>query len=119
MKRILIIEDEPDVAQSIKMYLESEGYAAEYSLDAAEGIKMIVQFDLVLLDLIMPKLSGEDVLRQMRMKKITKPVIVLSAVGMPATVGKGLAKEFPGLHLIPKTALHTKLLPIIKKLLKT
>jgi DNA-binding response OmpR family regulator len=117
MKRILILEDEPDVAETIKMFLESEGYSAEFSLDAAKGVEMAGQFDLILLDLIMPKLSGEEILRQMRRKNVRTPVLVLSAVGLPATVGQELSKEFPGLLLIPKTALHTHLLPAIKKLL--
>ncbi|MFH0885289.1 MAG: response regulator [Candidatus Micrarchaeota archaeon] len=117
MKRILIIEDEPDVAQSIKMYLENEGYSVEFTLDAGKGIKMMKKFDLLLLDLIMPKLSGRTVLREMKEQGIKKPVVVLSAVGLPEIVGAELVNEFPNLLFVPKTEMHAQLLPAIKKAL--
>lgn len=117
MKRILIIEDEPDVAKTIKMYLEEAGYAAEYTLKAAEGVDKLKDFDLLLLDLIMPKISGRAVLRMMKKKDIKKPVVVLSAVGLPKLVSEELSREFPGIVFIPKTEMHAELLPAIKKLI--
>ena len=66
MKRILIIEDEPDVAETIKMFLEKKGYAVEYEVDAMEGVGKLKDFDLLLLDLIMPKVSGRAVLKEMK-----------------------------------------------------
>jgi CheY-like chemotaxis protein len=117
MKKILIIEDEPDVARSIKMYLEKAGYQASYTLDPMEGLEMLKGFDLLLLDLIMPKVSGRAVLREMKSRGIKTPVVVLSAISLPVIVGEELAKEFPGLKFVPKTALHAELLPAIKKTL--
>ena len=117
MKKILIIEDEPDVARSIKMYLEKSGYQATYTLDPMEGLERLEDFDLLLLDLIMPKVSGRAVLREMKVRGIKTPIIVLSAIGLPVTVGEELAREFPGLIFVPKTALHTQLLMAIKKTL--
>ena len=118
MTNVLIIEDEPDVAESIKIFLENEGYKAEYTLDAMEGVKKLKWFDILLLDLIMPKVSGREVLREMKKKKIKTPVIILSAVGLPMTVAEELRREFPGLVFIPKTELYTQLIPAIKSVLK-
>jgi DNA-binding response OmpR family regulator len=117
MKRILIIEDEPDVAKTIKMYLEEAGYDAEYTLKAVEGVDKLKDFDLLLLDLIMPKVSGRAVLRMMEKKGIKKPVIVLSAVGLPKVMSEELSNEFPGIVFIPKTSMYAQLLPAIKTLM--
>jgi DNA-binding response OmpR family regulator len=118
MKRILIIEDEPDVAESIKMFLEKEGYAVEFTMDAMEGVDKLKEFDLLLLDLIMPKVSGRTVLKEIKNRKIKKPVIILSAVGLPMMVGEELQREYPGLVFIPKTELYTRLIPAIESALK-
>jgi CheY-like chemotaxis protein len=115
MKRILIIEDEPDVARSLKLYLEKAGYQAEFTLNPMEGLEKVKGFDLLLLDLIMPKISGRAVLREMKARGIETPVVVLSAISLPATVGEELAREFPGLLFVPKTSMHSQLLPAIRK----
>jgi len=117
MKKILIIEDEPDVAKTIKMYLEGAGYKAEYSLDAAETVKMLKDYDLLLLDLIMPKFSGRAVLKGIKANNIKKPVVVLSAVALPRVISQELARDFPGILFVSKTAMYTELLPAIKKLM--
>jgi CheY-like chemotaxis protein len=116
MKKILIIEDEPDVAQTIKLYLEEYGYSVEIALDPHKGLKMLKNFDLLILDLIMPKLSGRAVLRSLREEKIRMPVIVLSAVGLPKLIGEELSKQYPGIIFVAKTEMHAKLIPSIKGL---
>jgi len=81
--RILIVEDEKKVASFIKKGLRQEGYAADtvYSgLDAAANITL-VDYDLVVLDLMLPGKSGIDVLREIRSKKPKLPVLVLTAKG--------------------------------------
>lgn len=118
MKKILIIEDEPDVAQAIKLYLEAEGYMVGISLDPMDGIEKLAGYDLLLLDLIMPKVSGRMVLKEMRKRKIMTPVIVLSAVGLPKTIGEELHIEYPGVHFIAKTEMYSELVPAIKSILK-
>jgi CheY-like chemotaxis protein len=118
MKRILIIEDEPDVAESIKMFLKKEGFDAEYTLDALEGVEKLKGFDLLLLDLIMPKVSGRAVLKEIRKRGIRTPLIVLSAVGLPVVIGEELRRDYPGLVFIQKTEIYSELIPAIKSLLK-
>lgn len=117
MKKILIIEDEPDVAKTIKTYLGGEGYKAEYSLNAAQAVKALKNFDLLLLDLIMPKFSGREVLNEMKKLKINKPVVVLSAVALPMTISGELKRDYPSIMFVSKTAMYTQLLPAIKKLI--
>jgi DNA-binding response OmpR family regulator len=117
-KKILIIEDEPDVAETIKMFLEKAGYSVDLTLDAKGAIAKLPNYDLLLLDLIMPKFSGRQVLREMSKKGITLPVVVLSAVGLPMTVGEEIKREFPGVHFVSKTEMYTALVPAIKSALK-
>ncbi len=117
MKKILIIEDEPDVAETIKAYLEGAGYSAEYSLDPAKAVKDLNKFDLLLLDLIMPRFSGHQVLKEMKKGGIKKPVVVLSAVGLPGVISAELKRDYPGVLFVAKTAMHSELLPAIKKLI--
>lgn len=117
MKKILIIEDEPDIAESIKDYLSEAGYEVEISLNPVQGLKKVPGFDLLLLDLIMPKLSGTEVLRKMKREGIEKPIIILSAVALPRLIGEEISKQYPGTVFVPKTRMHAKLLPAIRGLI--
>ena len=81
--RILVVEDEKKVASFIKKGLQQEGYAADTVHDGQEAIQNATAFDydLVILDLMLPKRSGLEVLREIRSKKATLPVLVLTAKG--------------------------------------
>ncbi len=81
--RILVVEDEKKVASFIEKGLQQEGYAADAVYDGLEAVNNATAFDydLVILDLMLPKLSGLDVLRQIRTKKAKLPVLVLTAKG--------------------------------------
>ncbi|HYR42644.1 MAG TPA: response regulator transcription factor [Terriglobia bacterium] len=81
--RILVVEDERKVASFIKKGLQQEGYAADAVYDGQEAIQNATTFDydLVILDLMLPGRSGLDVLREIRSKKTTLPVLVLTAKG--------------------------------------
>ena len=83
MNRILVIEDEPDMLKGLKENLEFEGYHVETARDGTTGLHMIVNepFHAVLLDVMLPGLSGFDVCRQAREKGITIPIIMLTARG--------------------------------------
>jgi len=115
MKKILIIEDEPDVAETMKMLIEKEGYNVEYVLDPKKGLQMIKKFDLLLLDIMMPTMSGREVLAEMKRQKIKTPVIVVSAVGMPMEIARELTDKYPGMGFVAKTEMHTTLIGEIKK----
>ena len=78
--RILIVEDEPSFVDALEIGLRREGFAVEVAVDGVEALQRfeVVQPDLVLLDLMLPKLSGLDVCRQIRQAS-TVPIIIVTA----------------------------------------
>jgi DNA-binding response OmpR family regulator len=93
-KRILIIEDELDMAELIAMRLKKEGYAVDVAHDGAEGLKQAQASppDLILLDLMLPGMSGTDVAQQIRNDPRTSsvPIIMATAKSEESDVVVGL-----------------------------
>ena len=83
MKRILIVEDEPGIVLTLTDRLAGEGYSVEAAADGESGLERASReaFDLVLLDLMLPRMSGFDVCRELRRRGIETPVIMLTARG--------------------------------------
>lgn len=83
MNSILIIDDEIQICESIKMILDYEGYSVVYSTDAHTGLKKIAQdnFSALLLDIQMPEISGFEVLQRVKESKRELSVIIISAHG--------------------------------------
>ncbi|MHB1155139.1 MAG: response regulator [Eubacteriales bacterium] len=79
-KRILIIEDEKSIAQVLAYNLMQAGYVFDIAFDGAEGLKKAVSgdYDLILLDLMLPKIDGFEVCRQIRITMST-PIIIVTA----------------------------------------
>ena len=82
-KRILIVEDEPNMVLGLKDNLEFEGYTVETAEDGESGLALASRgdFDLILLDIMLPKMSGYDVCKSLRKEGRNTPVIFLSAKG--------------------------------------
>lgn len=80
MGRILVIEDEKNIASFLKMELEYEGYEVDNSYDGKEGLEKALNtdFNLIILDLMIPYLNGLEVCRRIRKSKKT-PIIMLTA----------------------------------------
>ena len=81
--RVLVVEDETRLAENIaKALREGPGYAVDvaHQGEAAVHLGRTANYDLILLDLMIPRLSGEDVLRQLRSARNSTPVLVLTAV---------------------------------------
>lgn len=80
MSRILIIEDEKSLARFVELELKHEGYETEVALDGREGLEESLNndYDVILLDLMLPKLNGMEVARRLREKKTT-PIIMMTA----------------------------------------
>ena len=78
--RILVIEDEVNIARFIELELQHEGYAVEKAFDGREGLDKAVSgsYTLILLDVMLPGLNGLEVLRRIR-KESSVPVILLTA----------------------------------------
>ena len=83
MKRILLIEDEPGLVLTLRDRLTKEGYSVEHSGDGESGLERAAgePFDLVLLDVMLPRVNGFDVLRELRKRGVDTPVIMLTAKG--------------------------------------
>ena len=81
-KSVLIVEDDQNIADLLRLYLEKEGYVAAIAPDGGTGVEMFrkLQPDLVLLDVMLPVLDGWGVLRTIRQDSKT-PVIMLTAKG--------------------------------------
>ena len=81
-KRILVIDDDTNICELLRVYLENEGYEVKVANDGVEGITLFKSCDpdLVLLDIMLPKKDGWEVCRQIR-ECSSKPVIMITAKG--------------------------------------
>lgn len=79
--RILVIEDEKKVSNFIRQALEEERYAVDQAFDGEEGLSMAstYEYDLIVLDLMLPRKTGLDVLKELRAARRPVPVLVLTA----------------------------------------
>jgi len=91
VKHILIVEDEEAIAELQRDYLEIEGYSVQIVTDGAEGLRQGLDgdFDLVILDLMLPGIDGFSVIRELRKSK-NVPVIMVSAKGQDIDKIRGL-----------------------------
>jgi len=91
-KKILIVEDEEILTSLLGKKLTNEGYEVSIAKDGEEGLKVIQEIkpDLILLDIVMPKMGGFEVMAEMakdeKLKKI--PVIVISNSGQPVEIDR-------------------------------
>ena len=92
MTRILVIDDDINICELLRMYLEKEGYEVKVATDGAEGVNAFRMYepDLVLLDIMMPKKDGWQVCREIR-EHSSKPIIMITAKG--ETIDKVLGLE--------------------------
>ena len=82
LTKILVIDDDPNITDLLKMYLEKEGYEVKTAADGQEGLTTFKMYepDLVLLDVMLPRKDGLQVCREIR-DHSSKPVIMISAKG--------------------------------------
>jgi len=92
MTRVLIIEDNPDLAYGLRNNLEIEGYEVEVAADGARGLERAraARPQLVILDLMLPEMDGFRVLRALRAEELSMPVLILTARGEEADKVRGL-----------------------------
>jgi two-component system copper resistance phosphate regulon response regulator CusR len=90
--RILVIEDEKRIADFVARGLESSGYTVDPAGDATAGLEMLhaTDYDLIILDLLLPDMDGLKVLEKIRNRKASPPVLILSALGAVDDRVKGL-----------------------------
>src|SRR5205814_10286747 len=90
--RVLLIEDDTATAQSIELMLKSEGFNV-YTTDLGEeGVDLgrLCVYDIILLDLNLPDMSGYEVLKSLRVSKVNTPILILSRLGGIEDKVKGL-----------------------------
>jgi len=82
MPSVLLIEDDTRIHKTLRLLFESEGYSLEVASDGVSGIEAFrsTKPSVVILDLKLPKMSGRDVLREIRKEAASQPVIMLSAI---------------------------------------
>jgi len=92
MARILIVEDEPDIALGLELDLRDEGYEIEVAADGEAGSRRGREpgWDLILLDVMLPRRDGFEVCRDLRRNKVRTPILMLTAKAQEAEKVMGL-----------------------------
>lgn len=90
--RVLLVEDDPSTAKAIELSLASEGIICDTTELGEEGLEIgrIYDYDIIILDLMLPDIDGYEVLRRFRAAKITTPILILSGLSGPDQKIKGL-----------------------------
>ena len=117
-RKILIIEDEKELINGLKLNLVSEGYDVIWALDGEEGLNRALKEapDLVLLDIMLPKKDGLAVCRELRGQNVTIPIIMLTAkgeevdkvVGLEIGADDYITKPFSVKELLARVKAHIR-----------
>ncbi|MEW5746423.1 MAG: response regulator transcription factor [Nitrospirota bacterium] len=116
--RLLLVEDEQKVAAFIKKGLEEEFYAVEVAEDGAQGLEMALayHYDLIILDLMLPRIDGIELCKALRSKGLTCPILMLTALDAVNKKVEGL--ESGADDYLTKPFAFSELLARIKALLR-
>lgn len=116
--RILVVEDERDLNRVISKRLESEGYSVDRCFDGEEALDFIDvgEFDAIIMDIMMPRINGIEVLKQMRSRNNSTPVLLLTARdgigdrvnGLDAGADDYLVKPFAFEELLARIRVMTR-----------
>lgn len=94
-RKILIVDDEPNIVLSLEFLMQQSGYDVAVARDGAEALELLTSFmpDLVLLDVMLPKINGFEVCQKIRDNPAWRAVkvIMLSAKGRESEISKGMA----------------------------
>ncbi len=82
-KRLLVVDDDKQIRELLVFDIESSGYNVDFATDGMEGLKKALEnnYDLILLDVMMPKMNGYDVCKNIRIAKPDTPILMLTAKG--------------------------------------
>lgn len=118
MPKILVVDDEQNMRTGLKDNLEFEGYDVETANDGEQGLKKIFEgsYNLIILDVMMPKKSGFDVCKEVRKAGMTTPVILLTAKG--EEIDKVLGLEIGADDYVTKPFSLRELLARVKAILR-
>lgn len=118
-KKILIIEDEKTLARALELKLTRSGFTVQAVFNGEDGIVLIQQepFDLILLDLIMPKMDGFAVLTILRAQENKIPIIILTNLGRENDVKRTKEFDVKGFFIKSNTPITT-IVERVRKLLE-
>jgi len=90
--RILVVEDDRKLARQLKKGLDESGHLASLAFDGREGLESarLSEFDVLVLDIMLPGLDGISIVRQLRQKRIGTPILLLTARDTPDDITAGL-----------------------------
>jgi two-component system alkaline phosphatase synthesis response regulator PhoP len=117
-KRILVVEDEPGLRLTLCDRLRSEGYEVEYAAEGQSGLALALDgvFDAIVLDVMLPNISGFDICRRVRQRGKQTPILMLSARG--EVVDKVAGLQFGADDYVAKPFEFAELLARIEALLR-
>ncbi|KFF09312.1 response regulator transcription factor [Chryseobacterium luteum] len=118
MKKIILIEDETSVVSFIKKGLQENGYEVSVAFDGRTGVQLVQanDFDLVVLDIMLPEMNGLDVCKEIRKTNLHVPILFLTALGTSENIVLGL--ESGGDDYLVKPFKFIELVARVKSLLR-
>lgn len=118
MKKIIIIEDEESILMALEDNLRLEGYATSSALDGERGLSMVIenQYDLIILDIMLPRMNGFDVCKCIRQEGISTPILMLTAKSQE--IDKVLGLELGADDYVTKPFSPREFLARVKALLR-
>jgi DNA-binding response OmpR family regulator len=119
-KRVLLIEDEPNIIEAISFILSRDGWTVHTHEDGASAMEKVLAMppDMIILDVMLPGRSGFDVLRDMRATEVTKdiPVMMLTARGQEKD--RALAHRLGANHFMTKPFSNTEVRDYVRSVME-
>ncbi len=114
--RVLIVEDEPNIADALKFLLTHEGFDVAVENDGGNAVARIVSesADLVILDVMLPNRSGFDILRDLQIRPWAPPVLMLTAKGQPQD--RETARELGASRFITKPFSNAEVVETVREM---
>lgn len=122
-RKLLLVEDEPGVVLTLTDLLASEGYQVTTALDGEEGLKLAASgdFDLLILDVMLPSKNGFDICRDLRQRGFVTPILMLTArgqvidkvLGLKLGADDYLTKPFEPLELLARVEALLRRVPLL------
>ncbi|MGR3493404.1 MAG: response regulator transcription factor [Shimia sp.] len=117
-KRVLLIEDEPNISEAIRFILSRDGWAVDTHADGATALEAVARVapDIIVLDAMLPNRSGFEILRDLRAQPETEslPVLMLTARGQ--TKDREMAEEAGASHYMTKPFANAEVLERVRAL---
>lgn len=122
-KKILVVEDEPDLRQALAESLKHEGFQVIEASNGEEGLEKAISDhpDLIILDILMPKMNGMEMMKKMRQnsawgKKV--PIIMLTNLSVDDSILKGIIEDQPAYYFVKSDWRITNVIEKVREMLQ-